>query len=340
MMSAILFGCGSIGKRHLNNLETHFEKIVVIDSSNSVKKYIEEKNNPAIHLIPHIDNLQINEIAKSELVVIATYGPDHLVHMNFFAEKGAKKIIVEKPLTDSIEELEKLERIVINNDIIAYCHFPWDVSTFLDSLEKLQKNYHLGPLISSNLIAGAKCLATTGIHYLNLINKINKKSPLSVFASILDSRINPRGKQFSYLEGTIEWVYDDNFRFLLNMNNRISLNPNWQFFWEEALLTGDPLSDSREFKLYAREKRRSNSPIVHTLPASEFLGNYEMLESQNLLIQRFYEQVLNNSLKSNLKESINANRDLLAALLSSKLEKRIYINQLHNYDLSTKWNIS
>ena len=339
-MSAILFGCGSIGKRHLINLETSFKKIIVVDNSTTVRKFIEERNNPRIELISHLDNLQLNEIAKSELVVIATYGPDHLSHVNFFAEKGAKKIIIEKPLTDSIQELEKLESIILENNISAYCHFPWDVSTFAESVTEIQEQYKLGPLISSNLIAGAKCLATSGIHYLNLMNKLNKNSPSSVFGSINNSMINPRDKKFSYLEGTIEWIYDNNFKFLMNMNNRISLNPTWQFFWEEAVLTGDPLSDPKEFKLFAREKRQSKVPIVHTLPALKFLGQYELLESQTILIQRFHDRVMDNTMRSNLLASIKANRDLLAALLSSKFEKRIYMNQLSNYDLSTKWNIS
>ena len=126
----------------------------------------------------------------------------------------------------------------------------------------------------------------------------------------------------------------------MNMNNRISLNPTWQFFWEEAVLTGDPLSDPNEFKLFVREKRQSKAPITHTLPALKFLGQYEMLENHSILIQKFYDRVMDNNMRSNLLDSVKANRDLLAALLSSKLEKRIYMNQLSNYDLSTKWNIS
>ena len=337
---AILVGCGSIGKKHLRILYAMYKHLIVVDSSKVVQQDLKKSTEFALDLRNDITELSEKEIMKSGLIVIATYGPDHLSQAQYFVNKGAKNFIIEKPLTDSLEDLNILKNLVDENSIKLYCHTPNRYTLIKENIIKIQNRYSLGELKSSVVVGGAKCMATMGIHYLDTMNHIIGDEPIEVFANLRNSSINPRGRNFVYLEGTAEWVYKNGFRFAIHFNNQIQLESTQQFIWQRAKLESNHLG---RFDLMVTDGKNSQSDLIYkTAFASKFIESFNLYETPNTYdkFNNFYYCIANSDYKFNFDASINSTKSLFAALYSSLLGKRIYMTELDKLDQTIKWKIT
>jgi predicted dehydrogenase len=336
----ILVGCGSVGKRHLSNLLLDHEMVIVVDSSESARVYVEGLKNKRITFRNNILSLSKLELKESNCTILATYGPDHLSQAKFLVEGGVKKLIIEKPLTDSVADLFELKDLVDKNKVETYCNLPTLFGGMKSKLTEISTKYNLGELKGAGIFGGAECLATNGLHYLDSINGVIDENPIEVFANINDSRINPRGEKFSHLEGTVEWVYKSGFRLFFHMNNSVSINTTWRFFWRNGIAdkNSDGLFEIRVRETYASKEDK----VTRYKPASKHLETVDLLgiNSNPDIFRLFYEYTKAANIKSNFETSYLSMTHLFAALYSSKLGKRIKIADLHQLDKNIKWGIT
>jgi predicted dehydrogenase len=97
----LIAGAGSIGRRHLGNLQSLGEDDLLVLRSHAVPV-------PGAETVPVVTDLEQALAAKPDLVLVCTPAPDHLTVALAALEAGCH-LFVEKPLSDSWEGVEELQ---------------------------------------------------------------------------------------------------------------------------------------------------------------------------------------------------------------------------------------
>ena len=99
-----LIGSGMIGKRHLKAMREvdEAELVAIVDTKTEVKKLAEEWSVPFF-----LSSEEMLQVLEPEGVIICTPTEIHLERVIAAMEHGAH-VLVEKPITQSIEEAHKI----------------------------------------------------------------------------------------------------------------------------------------------------------------------------------------------------------------------------------------
>lgn len=213
----LLIGFGSIGTFHLKKLNSIYKYITVVEPN--IHKHISATNNLSnIFFTTSIDD--VADLDSYKFAVIANWGPDHLKTVNYLHNAGVKKFIIEKPLCDSLFEVERFEKLIKSKEISIISHLQWSYSFLPKIIQSYASQNLLGAPVSIVVNGGAKCLATNGIHFLALANVIFGGEPLEDSMLAKHDFMNPRNMDFLYLEGNVSWKYSNSRYLSINFFNR------------------------------------------------------------------------------------------------------------------------
>jgi hypothetical protein len=176
-------------------------------------------------------NSKDNSSAIPDVAVIANWGPDHYTSVVELQKFGIRKFLVEKPLASRKSDLEKLESKIRNNEIQVWSnfHLRFDKTTnFLHNFV-VQKNLP-GPSLMT-VSGGAKCLATTGIHWIDYFLLFSQESIFDVQSRIKIDKINPRNKDLSFLEGFIH-LASNNASLNITFSNQSYSDAFVELYWK------------------------------------------------------------------------------------------------------------
>jgi hypothetical protein len=213
----LLIGFGSIGQFHFKKLLERYKHISIVEPN--LTKHINVTSDlNSVHFYTSIlDSINLHSY---DFAVIANWGPDHFKTVIQLYKAGIKKFLIEKPLCDSLSEVEQFRKLVIKKEIEIISHLQWSYSYLPELICKYSSPDKLGAPISIVANGGAKCLATNGIHLLALANVIFESTPIEDSMLIKNDFINPRKKEFLYLEGNISWKYVESRYLSVNFFNR------------------------------------------------------------------------------------------------------------------------
>lgn len=232
-MQALLIGYGSIGKRHLQQLEKRCERVFVIDPFQPDPVQINQKTRFFRSFIDFREaaTSASNSSAIPDVAVIANWGPDHYASVAELQTFGIRKFLVEKPLASRYSDLEKLEYKIGNNEIQVWSnfHLRFDKTTNFLSDFVAENNLPAPSLMSVS--GGAKCLATTGIHWIDYFLLFSQESKFDVQSRIKIEKINPRNKDLSFLEGFIN-LASKNTSLNLTFSNQSYSDASVDLYWK------------------------------------------------------------------------------------------------------------
>ena len=144
-----LMGCGSIGKRHLQNLLTYknkIEKISIYDVNEKVLNSVRQLSNK-INICTNKSEL-LNK--KLDIVFICTPNSSHYADSIEFVEKGVP-VFIEKPATISSNDCKCLLD-ACRSFIVVGCNMRYHPA--LLKARELILNKHLGEIISARAYFG------------------------------------------------------------------------------------------------------------------------------------------------------------------------------------------
>ena len=102
-MNFLLIGLGSIGRKHLSALNHYYpnSEIFVVDPAYPLGKQ-------ALNSVTFLVSAEIPASSSAnDVAIVANWGPDHFKFFLELVNAGFKRILMEKPLADSLYELNK-----------------------------------------------------------------------------------------------------------------------------------------------------------------------------------------------------------------------------------------
>ncbi len=342
---ALLVGCGSIGKKHLQELLAVFDSVSVVDVNPDALAWAKAEGAERITTHVSVDEVA-SEIANSpfEIAVIANWGPDHAKTIRELLEYGQLNFVSEKPLADSIFDVRTIGAEVKAKGGKLWINLTRRFSGLKAGIEKLASEHKLGELQAINVIGGARCFATNGIHYLDFANFMFEARPETVMADLASQNINPRHESLAFYEGTAVYKYSKCRRFAISLNNASSINEFAQLLWTDAEGVLSPngdfvlkLRDAAEVEKFPAITRTGNA--VHEV----FRGNLWLNENGLTGMSSLYQLVLdgNDSIDERYPDPVFSAEDLLAALISSEKGVRLDIPvSVSAEEASKNWQIS
>lgn len=341
--SICLVGLGSIGMTHLKHISKSFEHIIIVDKNKeAILKVGESFKQNKIDFFTEITSLR--EYKKLNHAVISNWGPDHFETFNYLQSIGIKNYIIEKPITDSVKELYRLKECRNRNNLRIFINFQWSHSALVKNLENTTKRLKLGRLVGINISGGAKCIATNGIHYLDLANYLFSDSPIEVFSNLYNSEINPRNSKFLFLGGIATWKYSYNRYLNISFSNESRLSPTMEMVYEFG--NGTIQGDSLVFKKISEKNLKKFKSKTKTFYPPKKSYNYRAFtfpdgsDGQILIYKKFTNY---KAFNDNFEHSFNSSLDFFAALVSNRKGKKLSLplklSKLSR-EYNFKWEIS
>lgn len=174
-MKTLLLGCGNIGSQY--DFENEFilthskaiffsnwiDSVDIFDKKIKLSKKVSSKYN--FNLIKNINDIQFNNY---DIVVIATPTETHFSLLNQCIQSGVKYVICEKPISYSIQELNKIEHLIQKKNSKIFINY---YRRFQKSYEQLKKD--LNPYlfeISSIKVTYYKGILNYASHAIDTLN--------------------------------------------------------------------------------------------------------------------------------------------------------------------------
>lgn len=339
-INSVIVGFGSIGKKHLEQHLRYSTQISIVDPRKIAPNEISEAQKIAnVECYSKISEIPKN--IKFEYATIANWGPDHLATIKSLLNIGIHKYILEKPAVDSLEEIEQLRSIRDTHSLKILSHFQLSSSKIVELINWLQDNLSIGKPKLIVASGGVKCLATVGIHYVDLANILFENRPIKVSANLNNDFINPRNLKFLYLDGSINYEYPRKEYLSLNFSNQSHISDQLMIYFESYLakvenneIIVSKIPESIDLT------RRTKTSIPEKLILKEDI--YPM-HSENYGSYRIYESLVTSLNQKHLLNDFGSTEDILLALVSSELAKVIDYKSLDKIPTALrllKWGIS
>jgi len=222
----LVIGVGSIGRRHATVMAERYEHLLVVDPNPSALEWCRQHLPPEVQLFQSLESLlpTIRPVAIDITAVISTWGPYHFPIFSALVDAGVRSIYCEKPVAVSLAQLEALGELIRTYSISFNTGLHLRYRNLGESINALAEEY-LGGVPSMGVIAGgAKCMATNGIHWLDLANCVFGCTPTSVFAHLQRHQINPRTPTVGFWQGVAAWEYSKERQLSISYSNHSSVD--------------------------------------------------------------------------------------------------------------------
>jgi predicted dehydrogenase len=141
MNTILIVGYGSIGKRHLKNiLLEKYTKIIICTKRNDLQKL--EENGIII-----VNSIKKSLLHKPNIAFITNETSYHVKTAIILAENGVH-LFIEKPLSHSIKDVKKLEKIVDKKGVIVQIGCDHRFHPCIKKIKNILDNKKIGKIIS------------------------------------------------------------------------------------------------------------------------------------------------------------------------------------------------
>ena len=339
MTYALLVGFGSVGKRHLAELSTLYDFIDVVDPKLKAINIDRSLISDKVKFVENLSELEDKPRVYS-IAVIATWGPTHLDVVREVINFKPNFILIEKPVESSLSKVDEIETLVRSNNIRATVNFHLRYGPLMKVLSSVINERELGAISTVSITAGAKCIATNGIHYLDLFMEIFQETPVSINSNLYSNKINPRNAEFNFLGGVVNYQFSDNKTLTMMFSNNSYAEINLEINLERGkiIFANSVLKDWTEKKSDIFENR----PITRTLRFNHLLETYPISTEAPLDgISTLYKLIYSNSFTFEIQKSMESTRQILRACIASANKITLdSMNRISDEDYRRDWLIS
>lgn len=147
-MNILLIGLGSIGKRHLTNiLSLGYQHVSVVSRSAKVKQLAENVNGyKTVDEAFHSDQF--------DAAFVCSPTACHIEQLTAVLHRGVKRVYVEKPLSNSLENLDEVIKLATANSADVIVGYDLHFDPGLERVKILLQQKAVGKVVSANAFVG------------------------------------------------------------------------------------------------------------------------------------------------------------------------------------------
>lgn len=343
---SILVGLGSVGKKHLQELLRRYLTVLVVDIEvEEQRAYITSKSLAGrVFVYSSFDELRKKlealESPTVEIAVLADWATSRLLTLKSILEFRPRHLLLEKIVADSLSAVEEMEYLVDEvHRIPCVVNFHLRQSDLYRKIVQVSEDGFLGTPTSIVEQGGARCMATTGIHWLDFASLILKEEPCQVSAKVSFPLSNPRSENIRIADGWSHWMYPSGAQFSIIYDARSSNQSRLCINWRNAVaiytmgaLTLEICEDDLE-KEQPITKMRNN----YKCETIRSLVNADLSKKDNTF-SRIYDELF--IIKPKLKSYSSSTKNLLKAFINSEAD--IDFNQIDSsgYWKNYRWKVT
>ena len=203
-LRAAVLGVGRMGRRHITAVRRAGHQVVAVFDTNLDALQLAQQEHGLESSQLFTELAALYELARPELVIVATTADSHCELTCMAAQQGARYVLCEKPMAVSIQECDRMiETCKRMNVGLAVNH----QMRFMEQYtvpKTLFANEAYGGLQSMTVVAGNFGFAMNGSHYFEAFHFLTEE-PIAQVTSWMSSEVlaNPRGAQFEDRSGSI-----------------------------------------------------------------------------------------------------------------------------------------
>jgi len=331
----LLVGCGSVGKKHLSKLIELGGRIHVVDPDENARKYAISQSEEFVKTYKNLIELKRNQtLSEFNLAIIANWGPDHYATFEEIQSFKINALLVEKPIASKLSDISSLQSKIRDSNLKTFSGYHIRFDSGFSRLQNLCSESNFGKPVLISVVGGAKCLATTGIHWLDFGNELLGSKWKNINSRVNTSSLNPRSRDLAFLEGYVQIEFEKNCQLSLNFTNQSFMDTQVTLIWEKAkgiLVDG-------ELTIYEPEEKIDNArPITRTVFFNKISEKIPFFKDG---FENLYE-IVQSPQSTQMENLFTANKMLLFALISSETMKTIFADekieakyQVHDWRIS------
>jgi predicted dehydrogenase len=202
----LIIGAGRMGIRHAQGIVEieEIRSLIISDINELILVAASQTLNNSKCSFFLIDSLISSEINDIGICIIASTAGDRISLVRLAQQLGAKNILIEKPLGQSMEQVIELNNYIVEQKLNCFVNLNMRL---YESFINLKHDFnHLQQLRGEKAITlntGTLGIGANGIHYLDLLFFLLDADSATIVAGEIDERIIPsgRGPQFGDFGG-------------------------------------------------------------------------------------------------------------------------------------------
>ena len=321
----LIIGVGSVGRRHVKVMAARYPKLIVVDPSPDAREWVVSEVSASARCFASVNESSrfLRQHSNQITAVVANWGPDHVQTIQLLVSLGIRRIVCEKPLANSLQAVVAIEELCKSSSLLLAMGFHLRYRGITDFVRDTSK-HELGGLPTSCIVeGGARCISTSGSHWLDLAIDVFGEPPNSVAASLRGTSINPRSESLQYWDGVATWSFPTGHRLTVCYDNASSVHETVRFYCHSGILEIDPELNVRAFarnpaELEADPRLVRVGVVQRKQPVAEFSSNF-----QEVLTEQLDEVEGLRPPRYTVKEIIDSAASLVAAFESSRLGRQI-----------------
>ena len=232
----VIVGYGSIGKRHARTLASLGASLAIVNRGEAARAKAAEAH-PSARIAPGLEDLDRDGFPwASSAAVISTWAPSHADLFHLLAERGVRRILCEKLMASSVAAAFSMVARAELEGIALGINHTFRYALLAPAIRSLAAKARLGDPVSLVVEAGAACLVTNGVHWVDFAGEIFGGEPVRAEGTVRGVPINPRSPELLLYGGTAIWTFAGRREAVLTFSRCSSLLPRARVFFRDGII--------------------------------------------------------------------------------------------------------
>jgi predicted dehydrogenase len=285
-MNGVLFGYGSIGRRHAAVLAATVEELAIVDTTAAARERAGAAH-PTAAVFESLESFRRSSWdPDSTLAVIATWGPSHAELFHALVDRGIRRILCEKPMAVSVHAAHEMVQRAEKEGVSMAVHHFMRYGGLVQALERFATKHELGNPVSLVVEGGAAGIVTNGIHWIDLAAGLFSSQPRQVISTAYGEGINPRSPDVHLYGGTVTWTFAEGREAVVTFNNHSSISMIGRVFYRDASIEIDDelnvIARARDMKAVEQFPSITRTgPVVADLFRGQLPGMSSLADGMN-----------------------------------------------------------
>jgi predicted dehydrogenase len=266
MAKIVLIGAGRMGHRFSQAIrQSKHDLAMIFDPGETPWAIAIEPELAAVHSRDFADVLA----SDAQAYAICTTADHHASTASKLIEAGKKHLIIEKPLSQSVQEGIELRKLADAHGARVIVNHGRRYSTNTQAIKDLISDPRTGALRSVVIKMGGGSFGCVGTHWIDLCNNLLGGLPDRVFGELSgETPPDNRGSQFFDPGGTAILMYPGGKRAIIDLGDDVGIVASTEFIFEKGIVAWTTEAGTWTFR-HRRPEDQDKSLTLYGLPLVE-----------------------------------------------------------------------